>query len=247
MTVDDLLASLALPAQTRVDQRVAKKLLLDNGAPTAADKRAITDGIEELLWVAALKPATVGVPIYEDAERQYLEIAVLTLALRSGAKANRLRELIHRAIPYPVVLVTAEPDTITLSLAEIRHAQNEAGKMVLDGDVHAAALPDGLVGDAFRATLPLTGLPSGNLRLLYRGWLDRLTNLEVAGITGSLPQGDNAAQRRDALRTIRQLDVALVDLRYEAERETQINRRVELNLELKQREAERARLVALLG
>jgi hypothetical protein len=61
-TGSDLLAALELPDGCRVDQRVPKKLLLENGAPTAADKRLISDGIEELLWLAALKPTTIGVP-----------------------------------------------------------------------------------------------------------------------------------------------------------------------------------------
>ena len=64
MNGDALLAALDLPASSRVDQRVPKKLLLENGAPTAADKRLINDGIEELLWLAALKPTTIGVPEY---------------------------------------------------------------------------------------------------------------------------------------------------------------------------------------
>ena len=64
-----------------------KKLLLENGAPTAADKRQINDGIEELLWVAALKPTTIGVPEYRDDVREYLEIAVLSLVLRPMPRA----------------------------------------------------------------------------------------------------------------------------------------------------------------
>ena len=39
MSGDVLLAALDLPASSRVDQRVPKKLLLEHGAPTAADKR----------------------------------------------------------------------------------------------------------------------------------------------------------------------------------------------------------------
>ena len=34
-----VIAALNLPADARVDQRVPKKLLVENGAPTAADKR----------------------------------------------------------------------------------------------------------------------------------------------------------------------------------------------------------------
>ena len=38
MTAADVIAALALPPESRVDQRVAKKLLVEHGAPTAADK-----------------------------------------------------------------------------------------------------------------------------------------------------------------------------------------------------------------
>ena len=113
MTADDLLTALDLPAATRVDQRVPKKLFLENGAPTAADRRAISDGVEECRWVAALKPHTVGVPAYRDAQREYLEIAVLHTTVRAGTSAAqlaRLAELTHRAIPYPVVLLLDAPE-----------------------------------------------------------------------------------------------------------------------------------------
>src|SRR6266699_953242 len=103
-TIADLIAALDLPASAQVGQRVPKKLLIENGAPTAADKRVINDGVEEVVWLAALKPNTIGVPDYRDQVREYLEIAVLQLVLRTGAKAARLITLNHRAVPYPALL-----------------------------------------------------------------------------------------------------------------------------------------------
>src|SRR5580704_5496838 len=94
-----LIEALDLPESCRVNQRVPKKLLLENGAPTSADKRIINDSIDELLWLAALKPTTIGVPEYRDEVREYVEIAVLRLTLRNPAKATRLVELVHRAVP----------------------------------------------------------------------------------------------------------------------------------------------------
>ncbi len=100
-TAAKLLAALALPADSAVNRRVPKKMLVENGAPTAADKRRINEGIEELFWVATLKPTTIGAPEYRDAVREYLEIAVLRLSLRARAKAARLVGLLYRAVPYP--------------------------------------------------------------------------------------------------------------------------------------------------
>ena len=86
MTADDVMAAFELPATARVDKRVPKTLLLEHGAPSAADKRRIKDGIEQAQWVAMLKPTTIGVAAYRDDAREYLEIAVLRLVLRATAK-----------------------------------------------------------------------------------------------------------------------------------------------------------------
>src|SRR5947208_1772241 len=180
MNADRIIEALALPPQARVDQKVPKKHLIENGSPTAADKRSISDGVEEMVWVASLKPTTIGVPAYEDAVRQYLEIVVLSLHLRPGAKTGRLRDLVHRAIPYPVALVTVQEEQLFFSLAHLRHAQNEAGKFVIDGEVEAVTLSEDDAGQAFLGSLALAGLPNGNLWLLYQGLLERLPALEAA-------------------------------------------------------------------
>jgi len=41
MNVDQIIEALALPPESRVDKRVPKKLLIENGAPTVADRRQI--------------------------------------------------------------------------------------------------------------------------------------------------------------------------------------------------------------
>jgi hypothetical protein len=114
-----IIDALGLPPDARVDARVPKKLLVELGAPTSADKRAIQVGIDELQWLAACKPTTIGVPSFADDTREYLEIAVVACAFRPGAKAARLIELIHRAIPYPVLLVTTDEQGVVLSAAHI--------------------------------------------------------------------------------------------------------------------------------
>jgi hypothetical protein len=241
MTAATVIAALCLPADARVDQRVPKKLLVENGAPTAADKRQINDGIEELHWLAALKPATVGVPIFRDDNREYLEIAVLSLTLRAGAKAPRLTELIHRAIPYPVFLIQSQPSGLVLSLAHLRWSQGQSGQTVLDGPLSTATVDaDSSATDAFLASLNVTSLPRQHLHALYQGWMERFEAHAAARLTGSFtPAPDVAAaeRRRTALADHERLTREVTSLRARAGKETQLNRRVELNLQLKQLES----------
>lgn len=245
MTPDAVLAALIIPNAARVDQRVPKKLLTEQGAPTSADKRAIQEGIEEIQWVAALKPTTIGVPTYKDAEREYLEIAVMTAVLKPGAKAPRLIELIHRAIPYPVFFVTQDGTATVLSLAHKRASQSEKAAIVLDGAVTIAPLdpqPEART-EAFLASLKLASQPQQHLKALYQGWIDCCASLATARLTGrfSLPNSpEDAAHRRAALDSHARIMREIAGLRVKAAKETQINRRVELNLAIQRLEGELA-------
>jgi Domain of unknown function (DUF4391) len=245
MSFAPIIKALSIPNEALVEQRVPKKLLLEQGAPTAADKRQIQDGIEEMTWVAALKPINIGVPAFRDAVREYLEIAILTVALRPAAKPPRLIELIHRAIPYPLVLVTEHRDTINLSLAHKRWSQGEAGKVVIE-DVRQVPLnPDTPSTEeaSFLASLAVSRLPARDLFALYEGLLERVAALEAARITGTFAPPDSAERASalwDGLDMHARLQRDLGILRARADKEKQLNRRVELNMEIKRLEAELA-------
>ena len=241
MSAASVIAALGIPADARVDQRVAKKLLVENGAPTAADKRQINDGIEDLIWVAALKPVNIGVPAYKDDSREYLEIAVLHVNFRPEAKASRLKELIHRAIPYPVFLIQSQVADSQLSLAHLRWSQGQAGQTVLDGSVISASLSEGSAAtDAFLASLNLTAQPRQNLHALYQGWIETFEAHAAAQHTGSFVPATDAAtaeRRRVALAEHERLTREMAGLRARAAKEKQLNRRVEINLQLQQLES----------
>lgn len=259
MTASEVIAALALPASCRVDQRVPKKMLIENGAPTAADKQLLNDSIEEIQWSAALKPTTVGVPDYRDEHREYLEVAVLCITMRSvsqrrGAEAacafqqvrpvniTRLAELVHRAVPYPVLLLLAAPKGLFLSLAHKRLAQNEAGKVVLDGEPATVAVTLDLAPDhPFIQALALTRQPQFSLLALYQGWMDCLTAWQATQYTGTFTVTATPAQaaaRRDALRTYQRLEQESARLRTLVAKESQMAKRVDLNLALKRISAE---------
>lgn len=271
--IAELVDALRLPASCRVDQRVPKKILAEHGAPTAADRRLLIDGIEELQWLAALKPSTVTIPEHRADGREYLEVAVLSVQVRAThGKASqwlRLAELVHRAVPYPVLLIQAltssaastpedstpkPPTQLALSLAHKRAAQNEAGKVVLDGELvrselvgtHSAAAS---VVSPLLEALALDRQPHQDLMALYQGWMDCLTAAEAARLTGNfrLPNSPTAAAaQREALRACQRLEQEAARLRGQAAKERQIAKQVDLNLALQRLQADlyeaRARL-----
>ncbi len=252
MSIAMVIDALALPESTRVNQRVPKKLLLEQGVPTAADKRQIQDGVEEIMWVAALKPNNIGIPAFKDESREYLEIAVLSAILRSSARPLRLTELIHRAIPYPIILCAEQEGAVNLSLAHKRWSHGEAGEIVIEDVRRAGPIRVDAPGEpdaAFLSNLALSRLPTRDLYALYQSWLDRLTAFEAASITGAfaLPETpDRATAQRTALASYARLQRDRAALRAQAAREKQINRRVELNIAIKRLESEIAMTIQAL-
>lgn len=236
MTVDELIHALALPESTRLNQRVPKKLLAEHGAATAADKRQIQEGVDEIEWLAALKPHLIGVPPFEDGQRQYVELAVLSLVLKAGCKPGRLVELLHRSVQYPVLLFTTSDAGLSISLAHLRTSQNEADKTVLDGELLTVALPSGTDLLPFRSAMALARQPQGDLYALYQGWLDTVDALDIARDTGTFRPSltrTQAAERHQALQQCRELQAKLQQLRAQAQKERQLARQVALNQELR--------------
>ena len=245
MIADDLISAIGLPFKTRMNQRVPKKLLLENGASTASDKRQINDGIEEIHWLAAIKPQTIGVLDYRDEVREYLEIAALSLVLRGEVKSARLMELVHRAVPYPVLLIVMQDRYLGLSLAHKRWSQSEADKVVVDGDVVAVALENwdsvSAIEMQFMQAIALDRQPRTTLYDLYQGWMDTLYALHAARLTGTFVVAatpGQAATRRLALQECRSLNGEAARLQSLAAKEKQLARLVDLNLELKRVQAE---------
>lgn len=246
MKLESMVAALNLPASCRVDQRVPKKMLAEHGGATTADRKMLTEGIEEAHWLAAIKPGTIAVPIWRDEQREYLEVAVLTVSVRSShahaAQVQRLTELIHRAIPYPVLLLLILPRNLMLSLGHKRSSQHEASKVVLDGDITSLSLAlDAPPPDDLLAAMSLDRLPHRNLMALYQGWIDVLLAAQAEGITGQFSLAatpEQAASRRAALREHVRLEQEATRLRSLAAKESQMAKRVEYNIALQQVQAD---------
>ena len=269
-----LAQALALPSAAYVGQRIAKTLLIEQIAnlpgSTAVDKRLVNQLLAELHWLAALKPATCGLAAWQTDTHNYLEIAVLHAALNSlhsAVQAVRLIELIHRTIPYPVVLIVSQRATDgsgnveQLSLAHKRLSVGNSSAMVLEQTIttksiaacaHKTEAEGQFVNylafnQAPNASTNASILPIHDLYARYGDWLHAAEALAAAEHTGLFTVSCNApdaARRRTSLAAHDQLGQQLASLRAQARKESQLGQRAALNLKIAQLMAERQ---ALLG
>jgi hypothetical protein len=255
--VNDLLLALALPATALVQQQVPKKMLSENPAATPTDRKTVQQYLEALTWYAALKPTNVGVAAYQDELRSYLEVAVLVAKLRtlegnrcqSSLQATKLdpvvkqmATLVHRAVPYPTVLLLDDGEQLYVSMAHIRWAQREAERTVVDEDAIVVSISSSVAGDtgaalsAFFDAMALSRQPRLHLHALYQGWLDVLSAWQAVELTGHFKLSDSGAhavERRAAWRSCKDLDAQIEAARRAALKAKQVARQVAANLHIK--------------
>ncbi len=239
---DALYSSMALPDACHLGKRVFKKLFSENASLTAADKRAFADDIENVTWQYTLKPSTVPISAYEDDEREYHEVAVIQVNLKTDKRTKRIAEVIHRAIPYPVVLVLSLPPAFAVSVAHKRFSRAERDAIVaedvrLSGWMDASSLSAEQSG--FIKSLPLPGLPHTHFFDLYSALVDRVAALDASRLTGSFSlysSVDQQAERLKRLAECRTIEQQIAEQRALLKNETHFNRQVELNTSIKQLE-----------
>ncbi|MFG0305766.1 MAG: DUF4391 domain-containing protein [Phycisphaerales bacterium JB040] len=240
---DALYAAMSMPDSCQLGKRVFKKLFIENGSLTAADKRAFTDDIDTIVWEYTLKPSTMPVKGYEDDDREYHEVAIIQVNLKTDKRTRRICEVVHRTIPYPIFLVLVLPPRIAISVAQKRFSRAEHGAIVAE-DIRLtpwmdADEPDPIHGQ-FIESLALPGLPQTDFFALYTGLVDRVAALEAARLTGEYRLGNSpqqAKERRDRLADCRGIEQEIADLRAALKKETHFNRQVELNTRIKSLEA----------
>lgn len=253
MNVTELYASLGLPESALVSRRVFKKQFHQFGDLASADRTLLSDQLDSMLWQYALKPDNCGVKSFVDEQREYLEIAVLEGRLENRKATVRLAEIVHRVVPYPVLLVLTDDRGLALSVAHKRLSAAKKDAIVADPPLHGPWL-DGADRDAVEAafidSLALAKLPRADMLDLYGAYADRLVAMQCAAVTGRfrLPTDADtgAPSRLERLHEARALQREVAQLRANLKNQPSFARQVELNNTLRMADRRLADLLATL-
>lgn len=243
--------ALALPPGGAATRRLPKDMLAQHGAANAGDRKAIDKVIERLDWWATLSPATIGMAASTDDEHPVPAIQLLVLTAREQP-TKRLLTMVHRAIPVPIVLLTALPASggTRVSLAPLRRAERVGDKMVAERVLVSPDMTDASdpATAAFIASIALTQLPQVDLASLYDGLIQRVEALEIAGLTGaSFVLTDNPAARRQLLAHYIETEAEWLAARATAKKEKSLAQQVTLGNRVRKLKEERDQLLQGLG
>jgi len=237
-----------LPASCKLGKRVFKKLFHENADLSVADRNTFTEDIDNVIWQYTLKPDTLPVKPYTDAQREYTEIAMLEVILKTQRRTGRIAEIIHRAIPYPVFLVFTynnpgrETTMAIVSLAHKRFSQAEMNAIVSEEIIMSEWInlsePSGLQ-QTFLDSLNLSKILHTHFYQLYNEWYECVMALNCSRLTGTFSVKNGAElreQRKKILAHCRDIEIEIAELRTAIKKEVGFSTKVGLNTKIKQLE-----------
>lgn len=248
MSTESFYDQLGLPEASLLDKRIFKRMVLEHGQLTSADKKTLSDDVGKLTWKYTLKASTVQVLPYEDAEREYLEVAIVEAVLSNRSRSPRIAEMIQRAIPYPVLLVMVEGNGFCVSVAHKRFSRAEKGSIVAEDFLQSPWIeqPLACVDETFCEALALRNLSQVDFYALYGGMVSVVLARSCAELTGTfvLDVGQPEQDRRRRLERCREMEREISSLRVAIPKENQFAEKVQLNTRIKELKARLARSTA---
>ena len=206
---------------------------------STSDKSLFTDTINKVTWLYCLKPETINIPAYKDEVRDYPEVEVIEVLVHKGYKLKRIAEIIMRTIPYPMVLIFKLEDKRKLYVAHQRTSQSDSSKNTVEEFIATEWLES---DSALFAKLDIKQMRFTNFYALYSDIVDTISIYNLSAI---MPTDDNitGAEARELSAQIENIEQEITSLRARLKKESQFNRRMELNIEIKRLEQNKNKLL----
>ena len=230
---------LKIPDSCFIDNTIYKKLFYENADLSTSDKSLFTDTINKVTWLYCLKPETINIPAYKDELRDYPEIEVIEVLVHKDYKLKRVAEIVMRTIPYPMLLIFMLEDKRQLYVAHQRINQNDSSKNTIEEFIATEWLES---DSALYAKLDIKQMRFTNFYALYSDIVDTISIYNLSAI---MPTDDNitGAEARELSAKIEDIEQEITSLRAKLKKETQFNRKMELNIEIKRLEQNKNKLL----
>lgn len=231
---------LAIPEQCLLEKRVYKKLFYENTDFTVTDKKWFTKDIDSISWFYTLKPELTMIHAFEEEHYEYDEIVVMEVGVDNTDHVERLSDIIHRSIPYPLLIVFRHEEKVCLSVADKRYSLTDDQSATISKLWVTEPLKEDKVKEIeqqFLEQLEYDKQPQLHLKAFYQGWLDAFYAYDISRVTGQfevLTEQEKKEQRRKALDEYHSLEDDIAELRSRLSKENAFSKKMELNVAIKE-------------
>jgi hypothetical protein len=231
---------LHIPERMLIGKKLPKAFFLKNFELSSTEKKVLSDAVGSMELLANIKPSNSNVPPYADDFVIYEEIQVIVCQVQGSTLekvAGKIANLVQKYIPYPILMVIEDDTSFIINTCEKRINQNDKNKRTIEEDfttpliskLYTTELSTAFLNHLIYNTLDIT-----NLETLYSSYSNAILKFKTAHLTGTFnsKRGPRTAHELQILQEIERLNSEIQKLTNRLKKETQMNQRVALNMEI---------------
>lgn len=231
---------------------IPKKLFYDSGLLNATDKKIFTDSINKVTLNNQLNSQTINIKSYRDGIRFYEEIAFITINLEEDKKYKRIAQIVQQTIPYPIVLILECDGKSFINVCHKRINQADSSKNTVEEyhytdwlDMESLSINE----EQFLKGLEIQNFSHANLYNFYSGIVDVVILNKASKYANDFDgiKDKDAGEVNNILHKIEQIDFDISSLRSKIKDEVHFNKKMQMNVEIKNLEDIKIRQVDLLA
>ncbi|MDF0728959.1 DUF4391 domain-containing protein [Cytobacillus sp. S13-E01] len=226
-----------------LQKKLDKKMFYEYADLNKKEKDVITKHIERIELTYLLTPTTINIQPYITDEFHYEGVMFITVFLREESTekhVNIVEEVIHGALPNPIIIVFQLNDKIIISTCMKRLNKVDKSSVVLN-NIHRTAwltLEDHKkVEKDFIGSVNISNLDFNNFYAFYKDLdlaVEAFENSETLGYYHEERDVKKHEQQQQIIQKIKELEAELKKIKMSIKKESQFNKKVELNVKVQE-------------
>lgn len=246
---------LQLPERCLVNKRITKAFYLRNFRLASAEKKLLNTTINNINWLASIKPTNANIPMVKKEDQLFEEIQVISCNVSNNQLDSNVKkyiEFIQKYIPYEVLLIIEDNSHFILNVCNKRVNQNDTNKRIIEDYFTSPSLSKlykNKLSTSFYKALAFNGLDKTNLESVYKNYTQAIIQYKAASITGNYNKRTQKRTEQDManLLAIENIEKEIISISSQLKKERQLNNRITLNVAIQKKRQEIENIKNLLN
>ncbi|SHF39350.1 DUF4391 domain-containing protein [Caloramator proteoclasticus] len=220
-----------------VGTKIDKKALYENAEISAVEKKIIIDGIEKMQIEYLLNSKTINISSYQDEDKIYQAVVILRVYLKNINNVDKIAQILQKSFPNPTIIFFEYGNEICISTAHKRINKLDKEKAIC-GEINLTGfIPIDKINEVdkkFLESIKINNLPFSDFYDFY-SFIDEAVYLyKKSNLLGKYEIEQDEEKRRIRKQLIEEyerLNNELAKITKQIKKETQFNKKAQLNME----------------
>lgn len=229
---------LQIPERALLNKRLTKAFFTKHFSLNASEKKFLANEIQQMEWLASIKPNNSNIKAVVNDEYSFEEIQVFVITLPDNtieSQGKRAIQFVQKFIPYQALVVAEDSFEFIIGACDKRINQADSSKRTIEHHFLTGIISKLYKNDtvsAFYKAITFDALDKTDLQTAYKSYVNAIVQLQASGLTGEFKQRSKTRSEEDMqlMQQIEHKENEISQLRNQIKKESQLNGQVKMNV-----------------